>query len=35
MRNLTPLLPPKIPRVDTALYVRFRGVMLFLVPSFS
>ena len=28
MRNLTPLLPPKIPRVDTALYVVERDVMV-------
>ena len=28
MHNLTPLLPPKIPRVDTALYVVERDVMV-------
>jgi predicted acyl esterase len=28
MRNLTPLLPPKVPRVGTALYVVERDVMV-------
>ena len=28
VRNLAPLLPPKIPRVDTALYVIERDVMV-------